>query len=68
MKHILSGRSAYLEQVECEQLVIPEKILFISLWIRILIALITILLKEKGLKGNLESSSENCSTAQFSNK
>ena len=31
MKHILSGRSAYLEQVECEQLVIPEKILFISL-------------------------------------
>lgn len=68
MKHILSGRSAYLEQVEFEQLVIPEKILFISLWIRILIALITILLKEKGLKQNLESSSENCSTAQFSNK
>ena len=31
MKHILSGRSAYLEQVEFEQLVIPEKILFISL-------------------------------------
>lgn len=25
MKHILSGRSAYLEQVEFEQLVIPEK-------------------------------------------
>ena len=29
MKHILSGRSAYLEQVEFEQLVIPEKILLV---------------------------------------